>query len=360
MEGMIDIPTFYGRLKAETVRLELSAKQFLYDTSFYGQPKDKCLELTLIEAAYLIYKGRIIVTWTGDELDFETFMCEASHRMKNFEVKYIVYKDLRERGYFIKHGVTDFRVYPRGGRPGKTPSKYFVYVLSERQPMPLLDLIRQVEAAGNVRKELVMAVVDEESDITFYGAHLRSMKGDMENESENSSIKATLLEDRVIVWDSEASSRLHNVYFYGKPLDELRLQLSLIEAAYLQDRNIIDLRDSKADRVLTRDEFIEQAVVVEPDFLKKLSVYKDLRDSGMVVKTGYKFGSHYRVYKNIDPKKGMRHSEFLVHALDSDHIFNLSQLSRAVRLAHSVRKQMVFAWQAGQGIHYLEISRMKM
>jgi tRNA-intron endonuclease len=41
-------------------------------------------------------------------------------------------------------------------------------------------------------------------------------------------------------------------------------------------------------------------------------------------------------------------------------VFNLPQLSRAIRLAHSVRKQMVFAWQRGEDIMYLEIGRIKM
>lgn len=356
MKWMNNTNNLCGSINGETVRLTAGAREILYDTSFYGQPRDEVLELTLIEAAYLMYKGRICVK----ELDFEGFMCEASRRTDNFEIKYIVFKDLRERGYFVKPGVTGFRVYPRGGSPGKTPSKYFVYVLSERQPMLLTELVRQVETAANVKKDLVLSVVDEESDITFYSARLRSMKGEMGNTLTGTGVRATLLEDRVMVWDSEASMRLHNEFFFGKPLDEMRLQLSLIEAAYLQDKQIIDIYAGKEGRELSPSEFVEQAVMVEKDFPKKFAVYQDLRGSGMVVKTGYKFGSHYRVYKKIDPQKGMLHSEFLIHAIDSDHIFNLSQLSRAVRLAHSVKKQMIFAWASGDGIAYLEISRIKM
>jgi tRNA-intron endonuclease len=359
MKRMNNIKTFSGSLIGEIVTLPIDSKEILYDTSYYGQPKDDVLELTLIEAAYLIYKGKITVNFENKKLDFEGFMCEASRRTGNFEVKYIVFKDLRERGYFIKPGVTDFRVYPRGGSPGKTPSKYFVYVLSERQPMLLTDLVQQVETASNVKKELIMAVVDEESEITFYGARLRNMKGDMDNALSGPAIRASLLEDRVMVWDSNSSVQLHNEFLYGKPLDEIRLQLSLIEAAYLLGKEVIEIRDSKGG-ILTPNDFADQAVMVESDFPKKLAVYKDLRDKGMVVKTGYKFGSHYRVYKKVDQKKGMLHSEFLVHALDSNYIFNLPQLSRAVRLANSVKKQMIFAWESGGTISYLDIGRIKM
>ena len=46
---------------------------------------------------------------------------------------------------------------------------------------------------------------------------------------------ATLLEDRVVLWDAAASRRLHEHGFYGKPVGE-RLQLSLVESAYLLEK----------------------------------------------------------------------------------------------------------------------------
>lgn len=353
----------YGHLCGSTVHLGDGAREIIYDTGFFGRPKDDYLELTLIESVYLHYKGRITVELDGKDLDLEDLIYKSSRRMDNFEVKYIVYKDLRERGYYIKPGVTDFRVYPRGGRPGSTPSKYFVQALSERQILPLPQMIRQVETTDNLKKEMILAVVDEESDITFYSTKLRSMKGESKKISLSNDIRASLLEDRVIVWDIQAIQNLHSELLYGKPLDEKRLHLSLIEAAYLQVNGLIIIRDSKKDvtnNILAPDIFAEQAAIVDPDFPLKLAVYKDLRDKGMVVKTGYKFGSHYRVYRKVNSKSKMKHSEFLVHAIDNDHIFNLPQLSRAVRLAHSVRKQMIFAWKAGNNIRYLEIGRIKM
>ena len=160
----------YGHLCGSTVNLGTGAKEIIYDTGFFGRPKNDCLELTFIESVYLHYKGRITVELDGKDLDLENLIYKVSRRMDNFEVKYIVYKDLRERGYYIKPGVTDFRVYPRGGRPGSTPSKYFVQALSERQILPLPQLIRQVETSDNLKKEMILAVVDEESDIRFGGS----------------------------------------------------------------------------------------------------------------------------------------------------------------------------------------------
>jgi tRNA-intron endonuclease len=78
----------------------------------------------------------------------------------------------------------------------------------------------------------------------------------------------------------------------------------------------------------------------------------------MVVKTGFKFGTHFRVYKSVGGLEKVPHSDFLVHTVPEDHVFFPPVLSRAVRLAHSVRKEMVFAYP-DKDVHYLEIKRLK-
>ena len=152
----------------------------LYTTQYYGRIKDDMLELALVEAAYLLDRERITVDQAGRSLSFRDFFIIASQTQEYFELKYIVYRDLRERGYYVQPSVTDFRVYPRGGKPNVSPSKYFVHVVTERKPMPLQQLIGNLQAALNVRKEMVLAIVDEESDITYYGVKLNTLKGDME------------------------------------------------------------------------------------------------------------------------------------------------------------------------------------
>ena len=77
-----------------------------------------------------------------------------------------------------------------------------------------------------------------------------------------------------------------------------------------------------------------------------------------MVKTGFKFGTHFRVYKQVQGPGKVPHSEYLVHTVSVDHVFLPPALSRAVRLATFVRKQMVFAYPA-KVVRYLEISRLK-
>ena len=343
-----------GQLKNEKVRLGPEAVPDLYEQGYFGRPRGKGLELSLVEAAYLLDRSRIKVSSDGKELDFKAFFQAASSLEKGFEFRYVVYKDLRERGYYVQPGRPDFRVYPRGGHPGKSPAEFYVLVISERMPLPLKDIIEPVRVAAQMRKKLMLAIVDEESDITFYEAREKTMSGKMGEEVQGG--MATLLEDRVVLWDTEASRRLHEHGFYGKPVGE-RLQLSLVESAYLLEKGLIQLQD-RSGEPLDQSGFLARARQIESDFDLKFKVYRDLRDRKLVVKTGFKFGTHFRVYKQVGGMQKVPHSEYLVHTVPEDHVFLPPVLSRAVRLAHSVRKQMVFAYP-DEGVRYLEIKRLK-
>jgi len=344
-----------GDLSKEKVLLGKEATEELYEQGYFGRPVDGGLELSLVEAAYLLDRGRIGVRFEGRNLDFRSFFETATAIEAGFEFRYVVYKDLRERGYYVQPGVTDFRVYPRGGRPGKTPAEFYVQVISERLPVSLKELVEPTKVARQMRKRLMLAVVDEESDITFYEARERGLKGDMKVEAHGGT--ATLLEDRVMLWDPEASELLHEEGFYGKPVGG-RLQLSLVESAYLLEKGVLDIVD-RAGTPLCFEEFVKRARLVENDFEMKYRVYRDLRDRNLVVKTGFKFGSHFRVYKRVEGPKKVPHSEYLVHSVPEDYVFHLPVVSRAVRLAHSVRKLMIFAYEDDGEVRYLEIRRLK-
>ncbi len=351
---MAEDPT-RGDLSGEKVLLGKEATEELYEQGSFGRPVERGLELTLVEAAYLLDRGRIRVRLEGKDLDFRSLFETATAMEAGFEFRYVVYKDLRERGYYVQPGVTDFRVYPRGGRPGKTPAEFYVQVISERHPVPLKELVEPTRVARQMRKRLMLAIVDEESDITFYEARERGLSGEMKVDAPEGT--ATLLEDRVVLWDPESSQLLHEEGFYGKPVGG-RLQLSLVESAYLLEKGVLDVVD-RSGTPLSTEEFNRRARLVEDDFDMKRRVYRDLRDRDLVVKTGFKFGSHFRVYKKVEGSKKVPHSEYLVHSVPEDHVFHLPVVSRAVRLAHSVRKQMVFAYQKDGEVRYLEIRRLK-
>lgn len=347
-----------GKLTEDKVILDRQAIEELYDTSFYGRPRADSLELSLIESAYLMYTGKITVESGGKELDFKQFFLKASSIAKNFELSYVVYKDLRERGYYLQPSVTGFRVYPRGGHPGKTPAEFFVFVTSERIPLLLSELRKHLDTVENLKKRLVLAIVDEESDITYYEVKKTLLSGSCELKLDSSLSVASLLEDRVMVWDSDVSGLLHNKGFFGKPMDEGHLQMSLVESCYLLSKGILGIEQRNHEALDTAG-FLRIASDIENDFTIKYKVYEKLRDSGLVPKTGFKFGTHFRVYKDIEDISSLPHSDYLIHAVTHDHVFSLQQLSRAVRLANSVRKEMIYA-VVDTRVDFLVIGRMRL
>jgi tRNA-intron endonuclease len=347
-----------GKLIEDVVVTERQGIEELYNKSFYGRPKGEALEISLTEAAYLIYVNKITVEYNGSQLDFKEFFLKASSSVQNFELLYIVYKDLRERGYYVQPSVTGFRVYPRGGRPGKTPAEYFVYVISERTPLLLTELKKNLDTVDNLKKRLVLAIVDEDSDITYYDVKKTTPSGSYKHDWKKPLATASLLEDRVMMWEPEASALLHNEGFFGKYISEGHLQLSLVESGYLLNKGILNI-EKQGTGNLDFNAFAGLASGIESDFMTKSRAYEALRDNGIVPKTGFKFGAHFRVYKNFETISTISHSDYLVHAIEHDHIFSLQQLSRAVRLANSVRKEMIYAAVESQ-VYFIVVGRIRL
>lgn len=347
--------TLSGELKGTVVITGKQGIEELHKTSFYGRPRGDTLELSLAECAYLIYMKKINVQCDGEELDFEKFFIRASNIVKNFELFYIVYKDLRGRGYYVQPSDIGFRVYPRGGHPGKGPAEFLVFVTSERIPLFLTDLKKHLDNSDNKKKRLILAIVDEESDITHYEVRKISPSGSSVFSQEKLHSAVTLLEDRCMVWEPESSKMLHKDGFFGKPMDEGHLQLSLIESCYLMNCGVLKIETRNHEK-LDFAKFSGIAARIESDFMIKYKVYENLRDSGLVPKTGFKFGTHFRVYKSFD---SISHSDYLIHAISHDHVFSLQQVSRAVRLANSVKKEMIYA-VVSEMINFIVLGRVRL
>lgn len=319
------------------------------------------LKLSLEEAAFLLEAGKIVIKNDKEsELTLEDFFKHALDIYPNFGARYIVYKDLKERGYVVQPGRVDFLLYPRGTKPGAKPARYFIRILSEREFLSVKELGAILVLARNMRKEPIIAVVDDESDITYY--EVKEAKLDViEKQEELEAVKregsgngkAFLFVDKVVLWDEDLAVNLHKNDFYGNLTKEKRLLLSLVEAAYLIEKGLLELS-------LSFELFAEHAATIESDFVDKYAVYEDLREKGLILKTGFKFGSHFRVYKTLNQK----HSRDLIHVLPEEHVFSMPELARAVRLAHGVKKRMVFSFKEKEGtesrIRYVDIGRMKL
>ena len=152
----------------------------VYLPGYYGKILDNRLELSLVEALYLIKKGRIKVYLKEKgkkPLDFENFYKIACEKDERFPYRYRVYEDLRERGLLVKTGFKfgcDFRCYERGVELKKGPktqrehTKWVVFCVPEDYKCSFQELSRAVRLAHNIRARMLWAIVDGESDITYY------------------------------------------------------------------------------------------------------------------------------------------------------------------------------------------------
>jgi tRNA-intron endonuclease len=141
----------------------------LHEKSHYGNITEDGLELSLIEALYLMEKGKLEVNIDSDDVTIEKLI--KLIRGQGSFTNYIVFKDLRNRGYIVKTGFkygSEFRLYERGKSPGDGHSNYLVKVASENSKFMMSDLSSYVRVAHGVNKKLLFAVVDDENDITYY------------------------------------------------------------------------------------------------------------------------------------------------------------------------------------------------
>lgn len=157
----------------------------LFDESGYGKPQPEeapdRLELEIVEATYLVEKGKLKVSakegGKKKKIDFKDFMEIGSKSVNLFHTSYMVYRDLRERGYLLKSGFkfgTVFRVYERGVKLKRGPkaahehTKFVVQPVAEESAFSLPEMSRAVRLAQNIRATFVWAVVDKENSVTFY------------------------------------------------------------------------------------------------------------------------------------------------------------------------------------------------
>lgn len=143
----------------------------LNNKSFFGRIEGENVELSLIEATYLFDHDRITIFQDDKELKVEFFK-EKLIKSGDYN-NFIVYRDLRNRGYIVKTGFkygAEFRLYGRGKSPGDGHSEYLVKVLEENDTISILNFSSYIRVAHGVKKSLLLSVVDEEGDVTYYGA----------------------------------------------------------------------------------------------------------------------------------------------------------------------------------------------
>ena len=144
----------------------------IYNKGSFGTPVKTKLELSLVEAMYLSDNGRITITDSKNNIiNREEFVRKALKEDKRFLVRYAVYNNLRKNSYLpktaLKYGL-DFRLYEKGKKPGKEHSDWLVHCVHENNAFTWKGFAGIMRVVNSVRKKLMIAIVDDEGDVTYY------------------------------------------------------------------------------------------------------------------------------------------------------------------------------------------------
>lgn len=151
-----------------------------YNTSSIGEIEQndvgqKILVLTPVEVLLLCERKRVLIWEDNDKnktlFDFESLLTYFSQIDDRLWHKYIIYSDLRKRGYIVRTGYgegIDFRVYKRGADFKNDTAKFLIYPVFEGQPIELRDLDKMSRVALSSRKDLIVATVDRLSKPIYY------------------------------------------------------------------------------------------------------------------------------------------------------------------------------------------------
>ncbi len=143
-----------------------------YDQSRFGELVKGKFQYSLVEGLYLLEKSKVkVVDGRGKKLSKEDYIKRARKVEPNFWIRYSVFSDMRSRGYIVKTALkfgADFRVYDRGIKPGEDHAKWILYPVSEGGVMTWYEFSAKNRVAHSTRKRLLLGVVDDEGDVTYY------------------------------------------------------------------------------------------------------------------------------------------------------------------------------------------------
>ncbi|MDE1851488.1 MAG: tRNA-intron lyase [Candidatus Micrarchaeota archaeon] len=277
--------------KNRITAVDQSTKDIL-GKGFFGDDEGKSLRLSPEEALYLMDVRNAECTHNGRSMPFDELASGFSKSGK-FMAKYLTYRDWRDRGLVIR------RPGPVRSTANKTPVKSYP---GSRIKLPKYKLT-----------------------CTFFNSDMVSIIGDKDKGKQ-------LYES---LWLGQYGS------YKAQDRGQLN-KLDIFETLYLMDKRI--LRPLSTTPLSIR----RTARARRRDFDRLYEVYRDWRDRGYVIKTGFKFGTHFRVYfpgaRPMTAGSTERiHSKHVIHVFPKESRLLISEWARAIRVAHSVRKTFILA-----------------
>ena len=259
---------------------------------FFGDAVDgkkNKLSLSPEEALYLSDVRNAEVTRAGKKLDFNQLAFDHRDKRK-FLARYFCYRDWRDRG-LIARGINEAQENYGRSPVVRYPSKDFT------PP--------KIAGKGLFFNDDLMTTLDEEEDKILFENYWFGQWG---------------------TYKAKKHGRL--------------LKLDAYETLFL-------MRHAGLKCNIQEKRMVAEAMERRGDFMSLYNVYEDFRLRGFVVKTGFKFGTHFRLYfpgaaPSLEQGEWM-HSKHVIHVFPREAKMLISEWSRAIRVAHGVRKTFILA-----------------
>ncbi len=280
---------------ARFVACNISTSQII-NKYHIGKIVDNNFYITPCDAIYLYVKGKI------KPLDLNGLKDIMEKLFDDDIYLYYVYEILKNKGYYVKNEGNKF-YFKR-----KSKEKYGVHVILVRE--------NEVINFSQVYNELpaIFITVDEEKSVTYFHADYIDPYGHVNDEINVKNVEKI---DNVYYTPDEAPE------WFGESFHRIKI-----------------LNDFEAN-------YVTNTMKSNEDLL-----YNDLIKRKFIVKSGFKYGQHFRIYA----KSMNDHAEYLVSFIDSEEWY---KISRAIRLSISVRKETIFSGFINGTVRYIKIERLK-
>ncbi|AJW71401.1 tRNA intron endonuclease [Nitrosopumilus adriaticus] len=167
---MEETPIVNGEMISEQTCI--SDKNMIHELELkgYGEVENEKLFLKQFETLFLLYSKKLILKKAKKQIDFDTFMNICQKTDSDILTKFLIYRDLRNRGYVVKDGFgfgSDFRVYERG-HFGEKGAKFLIFGLNEGQQEKMGNLQKKIEDITQMGKEPIIAVIERRGEVIYY------------------------------------------------------------------------------------------------------------------------------------------------------------------------------------------------
>ena len=167
---MEDTPLVNGEIISDQTCISDKEMSHELQQKGYGEIEKEKLFLKQFETLYLLYANKLILKNGKKQINFNSFMNNCQKTDPEILTKFLIYRDLRNRGYVVKDGFgfgSDFRVYERGNF-GEKGAKFLIFGLNEGQQEKMGSLQKKIEEITQMGKEPIIAVIERRGEVIYY------------------------------------------------------------------------------------------------------------------------------------------------------------------------------------------------